>query len=92
MYPLWPNLVRTPTLPADGLTAPLIYVGDGKLRNFNGKNVDGSVVMVDFNCAAEWMNAPRLGARAIIFVAPTTTMRGEAEAKFVSIPIAIPRF
>ena len=28
-----------------------------KFRNFNGKDVDGSVVMVDFNCAAEWMNA-----------------------------------
>ena len=92
MYPLWPNLVRTPTLPSNGLTAPLIYVKDGKLRNFNGKDVDGSVVMVDFNCAAEWMNAPRLGARAVIFVAPTATMRGEAEAKFISIPIAIPRF
>lgn len=92
MYPLWPNLVRTPTLPSDGLTAPLIYVKDGKLRNFNGKDVDGAVVMVDFNCAAEWMNAPRLGAKAVIFVAPTSTMRGEAEAKFISIPIAIPRF
>ena len=92
MYPLWPNLVRTPTLPTAGLTAPLIYVGDGKLRNFNGKNVDGSIVMVDFNCAGEWLNAPRLGARAVIFIAPNTTMRGEAEAKFISIPIAIPRF
>ena len=92
MYPLWPNLVRTPTLPTAGLTGPLIYVRDGKLRNFNGKIVDGAIVMVDFNCAAEWMNAPRLGARAVIFVAPRTSMRGEAEAKFISIPIAIPRF
>ena len=92
MYPLWPNLVRTPTLPAEGLTAPIIYVKDGQLRHFRGKEVDGSVVMVDFNCAAEWMNAPRLGARAVIFVAPDTTMRGEAEAKFISIPISIPRF
>lgn len=92
IYPLWPNLVRTPTLPAEGLTAPVVYVQDGKLNNFNGKDVDGSIVMVDFNCAAEWLNAPRLGARAVIFVAPTETMRGEAEAKFISIPIAIPRF
>ena len=92
MYPLWPNLIRTPTLPQEGITAPIIYVRDGKLRNFNGKDVEGAVVMVDFNCAAEWMNAPRLGAKAIIFIAPTSTMRGEAEAKFISIPIAIPRF
>ncbi len=92
MYPLWPNLIRTSMLPADGLTGSLIYVRDGKLRNFNGKNVEGSIVMVDFNCAAEWMNAPRLGAKAVIFVAPDNTMRGEAEAKFISIPITIPRF
>ena len=92
MYPLWPNLVRTPTLPVEGLTAPLIYVGDGKLGNFNGKDVDGAVVMVDFNSASEWLNAPRLGAKAVVFVAPSSTNRGEAEAKFISIPIAIPRF
>ncbi len=92
IYPLWPNLVRTSTLPKDGLTAPAIYVRDGKRRHFNGKDVDGSIVIVDFNCAAEWMNAPRLGAKAVIFVAPDSTMRGEAEAKFISIPISIPRF
>ena len=91
-YPLWPNLIRTSMLPAEGLTGPLIYVRDGKLRNFNGKDVDGSIVMVDFNCAAEWMNAPRLGAKAVIFVAPESTMRGEAESKYISIPIKIPRF
>jgi hypothetical protein len=95
MFPLWPNLVRTSTLPVNGMTAPLIYVGDGELRNFNGQDVEGSVVMVDFNSAAQWLNAPRLGAKAVIFVAPSTTMRtmrGEAEAKFISIPISIPRF
>ena len=92
MYPLWPNLIRTSMLPKDGLKGSLIYVRDGKLRNFNGKDVEGAIVMVDFNCAAEWMNAPRLGAKAVIFVAPESTMRGEAEAKFISIPITIPRF
>jgi len=92
LYPLWPNQVRTSMLPKNGLTAPLIYVGDGKLANFNGKDVEGSIVMVDFNSRAEWLNAPRLGAKAVVFVAPDTTMRGEAEAKFISIPISIPRF
>ena len=98
MYPLWPDLVRTSMLPegglknADGTGLKLIYVRDGKLRDFNGKDVDGAVVMADFNCAAEWLNAPRLGAKAVIFVAPDSTLRGEAESKFISIPINIPRF
>jgi len=37
--------------------------------------------MVDFNCAAEWMNAPRLGARAVIFVAPADTMPGRGRSQ-----------
>jgi ABC-type antimicrobial peptide transport system permease subunit len=92
LHALWPNLVRTSQLPKGGLRAPLIYVGDGKLANFNGKDVEGRIVLADFNSRAEWLNAPRLGAKAVIFIAPETTMRGEAEAKFVSIPISIPRF
>jgi hypothetical protein len=92
VYGLWPNLVRTSQLPPNGLTGKLIYVGDGKLSNFNGKQVEDSIVLVDFNSRAEWLNAPRLGARAVVFIAPDTSMRGEAEAKFISIPISIPRF
>ncbi|MDE2127703.1 MAG: M28 family peptidase [Armatimonadetes bacterium] len=92
IHPLWPNLVRTSTLPAGGLTGPLIYAGNGTLSNFNGQSVVGAIVLVDFNCQSQWLNAPRLGAKAVIFVAPPTTMRGQAEAKFISIPIAIPRF
>lgn len=92
LQPLWPNLVRTSTLPAKGIDGPLIYAGNGDLRAFRGKPVDGSIVLLDFNCGTQWLNASRLGAKAIIFVAPTQTMRGEAEAKFVGIPVAIPRF
>ena len=39
LQPLWPNLVRTSTLPAAGITGPLIYAGRGELRNFRGKPV-----------------------------------------------------
>jgi len=92
LHALWPNLVRTSQLPPNGITGKLLYVGDGKLANFNGKDVEGSIVLVDFNSRAEWMNAPRLGVRAVVFIAPEETMRGEAEAKFISIPINIPRF
>jgi len=92
LRPLWPNLVRTSTLPVAGITGPLIYAGRGDLRAFNGKRVAGSVVLMDFNCGTHWLNAPRLGARAVIFVEPSETMRGEAEAKFIGIPVSIPRF
>ncbi|HEY3333161.1 MAG TPA: FtsX-like permease family protein [Capsulimonadaceae bacterium] len=90
--PLWPNLVRTSTLPEEGVTGPLIYGGQGDLINFNGKQVTGSIVLMDFNSGTKWLNAARLGAKAILFAEPGEPMRGEAESKFVAIPVSIPRF
>ncbi len=92
LQPLWPNLVRTSTLPVAGVSGPLIYAGRGELSNFRGKSVQGSIVLLDFNCGTDWLNAARLGAKAIIFTAPTETMRGEGESKFIGIPVAVPRF
>ncbi|MHB1460579.1 MAG: FtsX-like permease family protein [Armatimonadota bacterium] len=89
---LWPNLVRTSQLPPEGVTGSVIYVGDGKLPNFSGKRVQGSIVLVNYNSGTEWLNAPRLGAKAVVFVEPDDTMRGESEAKFIGIPVNVPRF
>ena len=92
LQPLWPNLVRTSTLPSAGIDGPLIYAGRGELANFRGKSVQGSIVLLDFNCGTDWLNAARLGAKAILFTQPTQTMRGEGESKFIGIPVAVPRF
>lgn len=92
VYGMWPNLVRTSQLPPEGLSGPLIYAGDGQLSQFNGKTVQGAIVLMDFNSGSDWLNAPRLGAKAVVFIEPDRTVRGEAEAKFISIPLSIPRF
>lgn len=92
LHPMWPNLVRTSQVPSGGIEGQLIYGGKGRLSEFDGYEVAGSVVLMEFNSGSEWLNAPRLGAEAVIFIEPETTMRGEAEAKFISIPISIPRF
>ena len=92
VLPMWPNLLQTTTTPPDGITGKLIYAGNGDLRAFNGKDVTNSIVLLDFNCGAEWFNAPLLGARACLFIEPEDTIRGEAEQKFLSMPVDIPRF
>jgi hypothetical protein len=92
VYPLWPNLVRTSQLPEGGQTYHLVNGGAGKLAAFSGKDMDGTAVLMDFNSGADWLNAPRLGAKAVVFVEPDSTSRGEAETKFLRIPINIPRF
>jgi hypothetical protein len=92
IYALWPNLVRTSHLPPEGLEVHVIDGGSGRLPDFDGKPVKGSAALVDFNSGTEWLNAPRLGARVLLFVEPKSTMRGEGEAKFSAIPVSMPRF
>ncbi len=92
IYPLWPNLVRTSQLQQEGEEYRLIDGGGGQLSTFNGKDIQGTAVLMDFKSGSDWLNAPRLGARAIVFIEPESTTRGEAESKFLRIPINIPRF
>ncbi len=92
IYGIWPNLVRTSQLPPEGIKVHLIDAGKGRLPDFDGKDVEDCAALIDFNSGTEWLNAPRLGAKAVIFVEPEETMRGEGEAKFSAIPVSMPRF
>ncbi len=92
LRPLWPNLVRTSQLPPAGLSGQLVYAGASALRDYEGQNIENGIALVDFNCGGDWSNGPRLGARAVIFIEPDETIRGEVEAKFSSIPVDMPRF
>ncbi|MBI2950497.1 hypothetical protein HYY27_00310, partial [bacterium] len=87
---VWPNLVRTPTTP--GIRGRLIYAADGEFTDFDGKDVSGSVVLMDFNSGDRWINAGILGAKAVVFIAPDSTTTGEAEGKFAEVPVTMPRF
>ncbi len=92
LHSVWPNLVRTNQTPPEGITGNLIYAGKGELASFNGKEVKGAIVLLDFDCGNAWFNAMVLGARAIIFIESPQILRGEAESKFLSAPVNIPRF
>jgi len=90
--PMWPNLVRLCKTPRNGISGRLIYAHKGSLREFNGLDVTGSIVLLDHNCGSDWYNGPLLGARAVLFIEPEATIRGEAEQKFMSMPVDLPRF
>ncbi|MDP6439683.1 MAG: M28 family peptidase, partial [Candidatus Brocadiia bacterium] len=89
---VWPNGVRTSKTTESGVTGPLIWAGDGELNEFNGKNVDGSIVLMNFNTATRWLDAAKLGARAIIFLEPRYAFRSDAEQKYLTIPVPVPRY
>ena len=67
MYGLWPNHVQTPTLPQGGLSGPVVYGGKGSFKELSGKPIEGSIVLLDFNCGQNYFNPRMLGATAIIF-------------------------
>ena len=89
---VWPNHVSPSKAPPGGIEGQLLYAGDGDIANLNGRKVEGSIVLIDFNCSNRWLDFAMLGAKAIIFIEPSYTLRDEAETKFVSVPISVPRF
>jgi hypothetical protein len=93
LYPMWPNAVRTSQLRPGGIETRVVYGGDGQLTELSGKDISGSTVMLDFRCGSRWLNAFRLGAKAVIFIEPDSPAdRGEAEPKYLSLPLNAPRF
>ncbi|MDO8683975.1 MAG: FtsX-like permease family protein [Armatimonadota bacterium] len=92
LYGMWPNLVRTSQISPKGLNCRVVDLKYAGLMDCSGHKIEGRAALVDFNCGTDWMNAPRLGAKAVIFIEPEITMRGEAENKFSAIPVSIPRF
>ena len=92
IHGLWPNLVRTSTLPDGGIDAPLVAGGSGEFAELSGKEIEGSVVLLDFNSGDNWINCAYLGARAILFEEPDSTVYLEGERKFLTMPLDMPRF
>ncbi len=91
VHGLWPNLCRTSAVPVEGLTGPVIYVGKGDLADFNGMSVKDAIVLMDFNSGQAWLHAPLLDAAAVVFIGADNTTRGEAEVKWLRVPVNVPR-
>lgn len=89
---MWPNSVRTCSTPPEGITGKLLYCDNTGLKSLSGKQIDGNIVIMDFNNDSLWVEIASLGAKAILFIEPENTNRKEAEKNFLSIPINVPRF
>ena len=92
IHAIWPNLVKTSTLPREGVRARLIYGATGEFSDFNGHALEGAAVLMEFNTRNNWLNAATLGAGQIIFIEPDSTFFTEAEQKFLQVPNSVERF
>ncbi|HID91113.1 TPA: M28 family peptidase, partial [Candidatus Bathyarchaeota archaeon] len=92
VYPLWPNSVHTCSTPPEGLMGPLFYVGKGEYGDYVGRDVEGGIVLLDFNSRDNWKRAVSLGAKAVLFVEPDSTSITESELKYLKfVPLNVPR-
>jgi len=92
LYCLWPNLIRTPTLPSSGISGKIIDGKTGNFEDLNGKTIQDNIVLLDFNCGNRWLDISMLGAKAFVFIEPEDTTRVEAEKKYLNLPLNIPRY
>ena len=92
IHGLWPNLVKTTTLPSGGVRGHLLWGGDGDVSEFNGRDIEGAVVLMEFNSWNNWLNAAMLGAQQIVFIEPDSTFTAQAETKFLQVPNSVERF
>ncbi|MGQ9478673.1 MAG: M28 family peptidase [Thermoproteota archaeon] len=90
-YALYPNGINPSSTPSEGVVGNLIYVRSGELEDFDGKNVAGSIVAMDFNSKNNWLKAANLGAQAVIFIEPDQTTYQQCDAKYLDTPIGFPR-
>ncbi len=62
------NNAVTPEATDGTISAPLFYVGKGELTELDGKNIRGSIVLIDFDSGRNWQKPASLGAKAAIFL------------------------
>ncbi len=92
LYSLWPNGVRTSSLPAGGVEGPLVYGGKGTLEEVDGKVLEGAIVLLDFDGGQNYLNLSTLGAQAILFFDNGGVNREQAADKFLKVSVDVPRF
>jgi cell division protein FtsX len=92
IHPVLFNAVSPKTIPPEGLEGPVIYVGPGELKDFNGKPVEGAIVLMDIDSGKNWLHAASLGAAALIYIDEASTPKMKYEDKLELTPIPFPRF
>jgi hypothetical protein len=90
--PFLANAVSPGEIPDTGLSGPLVYVGSGALHEFNGKAIEGAVVLMELDSSKNWLQAANLGARALIYVDRGNLPKMFFEEKLELSPIQFPRF
>lgn len=92
LHPLLGNAISPQSIDPQGLKGPLIYAGTGALTEFNGKAVEGAILLMELDSGKNWIQAASLGAKAVIYVDRGLSLKTLFEDKHELSPIQFPRF
>jgi hypothetical protein len=68
--PIRPNGLALPVTSAEGIEGASVYLGAARPEDFAGKDLANKIAVMDFTGGVAWLDAMRMGARAVIFVGP----------------------
>lgn len=92
LRPIRYNAITPQSIPRDGLPGKLIYAGRGELADFNGQQVAGAIVLMEFDSGRNWLNAASLGASALIYINRGISPRNRFQDKEELTPLQFPCF
>ncbi|MCP4369887.1 MAG: M28 family peptidase [Deltaproteobacteria bacterium] len=90
--PLLSNAISPGTIPKSGLTAHIVYVGKGELKDYNDKILKGAIVLMDLDSGNNWINALSLGAKALIYIQGPDPDKFLFKDKAEISPVQFPKF
>lgn len=93
VYQIAPNFREPGNLPESGLEAPCVYLGPARQEDLAGRDLRGTIVLMDFDTDDRWLDAVQLGAKAVVFLeTPQGVSNTQARRKITWTPLSVPRF
>ena len=94
LHPLWPNLVRTCTIPEPGIQGRAMQgqAGGAHLYEFDGLDPARTVPIVPISCTEEWIGLADAGFPAVIFYIDPGARPRHHRRKELDFPGNFPRF
>ena len=95
IYPMAPGIFRPGNFKERHFNCKLAYAGVGSqeaLNTLKGVELDGAILLMEFDCEQEWLPFFRFGVRGIIFIENPQTGNREAKDKLVNTEVNLPRF
>lgn len=85
-----PNVLQASVTPKEGISGTTIYAGNGDTSNYCDESPKDKIVVLNFDCDKNWINAFAFGAKAVLFVGTgDETIR---PLHHVNMPVNMPRF